>query len=171
MPVRPGIAPLAGLSHLLAQPKNSLPRQGQITSDYLPFSPGAQRLPPVAPISPAPLYAARPKAGLRFILSHYEGLTPRRYEYAAPQAGSRSGSLALAGEQRCARERMLRIGNSVLRTREHRGGATRESPRKAGRSSPTAVADSSLGGRRTRKRTKPPPIPPTIPAPLYAARP
>ncbi len=36
------------------------------------------------------------------------------------------------GEQRCARERMLRIGNGALRTREHRGCATRKKPRKAG---------------------------------------
>ena len=34
-------------------------------------------------MAPAPLYAARPKTGLRFILSHYEGLTPRRYDYVA----------------------------------------------------------------------------------------
>ena len=32
------------------------------------------------------------------------------------------------GEQRCARERMLRIGNSVLRTREHRSCAARGPP-------------------------------------------
>ena len=62
----------------------------------------------------------------------YEAAPPPRYEYAARCTGSRSGSLSLAGEQRCARERMQRIGNSVLRTREHRGCAARESPRKAG---------------------------------------
>ena len=50
---------------------NSLCRQAEIpypvrdklpliTSDYLSLSPGAQRLPPVTPMSPAPLYAARP---------------------------------------------------------------------------------------------------------------
>ena len=51
-----------------------------------------------------------------------------------PASGAQGGRLAVArkGEQRCARERMLRIGNGVLRTREHRGGAARGSPRKAG---------------------------------------
>ena len=43
-----------------------------------------------------------------------------------------AGSLALAGEQRCARERMQRIGNGALWPREHRSCAAREKPRKAG---------------------------------------
>ena len=40
-----------------------------LSEDGLSLSPGVQSLPPITPMTPAPPYAARPKAGLSFIIS------------------------------------------------------------------------------------------------------
>ena len=122
--------------------RNSLSRRDKlplITSDYLPFSLGAQGLPPIPPTIPPR------KAGLMHLLAQ-----PKNSRLPGVSKGNRLPSpaslrrdrrrsskwthferrrvLPLGGTALCARERMLRIGNSVRRPRELRGCAAREKP-------------------------------------------